>query len=91
MHHFQCQQSEFKCKKVPDISDQNKQCKVFHTPSRTQSKLSFIDAYCMIIRKTTIMLLPLYRSVISEVFHEVHIEHNIEFCTVKTNKSSSFQ
>ncbi len=23
MHHFQCQQSEFKCKKVPNISDQN--------------------------------------------------------------------
>ncbi len=25
MHHFQCQQSEFKCKKVPNISDRNKQ------------------------------------------------------------------
>ncbi len=26
-----------------------------------------------------------------QVFREVHIEHNTELCTVKTNKSSSFK
>ncbi len=52
MHHFQCQQSEFKCKKVPDISDQNKQRNyryftLVHAHTMTVKTVSF----CMIIRQ----------------------------------------
>ncbi len=39
----------------------------------------------------TIMLLPSCRAIISQVFREVHIEHNVELYTVKTNKSISFK
>ncbi len=46
MHHFQCQQSEFKCKKVPNISDQNKQCNyryftLVHAHTMTVKTVSF--------------------------------------------------
>ncbi len=52
MHHFQCQQSEFKCKKVPNISDRNKQSNyryftLVHAHTMTVKTVSF----CMIIRQ----------------------------------------
>ncbi len=52
MHHFQCQQSDFKCKKVPNISDRNKQRNyryftLVHAHTMTVKTVSF----CMIIRQ----------------------------------------
>ncbi len=46
MHHFQCQQSEFKCKQVPNISDQNKQ--------RNYRYFTFVHARTMTV-KTVIL------------------------------------
>ncbi len=57
MYHFQCQQTEFKCKKVPNISDWNKQLigyfTLVHAHTMTVKTVSFIDAYiyCMIIQQ----------------------------------------
>ncbi len=55
IHHFQCQQSEFKCKKVPNISDRVSNVfryfTLVHTHTMTVKTVSYIDAYCMIIQQ----------------------------------------
>ncbi len=51
MHHFQCQQSEFKCKKVPNISDQNKQHNYrYFTLVHAHMTVKTVS-FCMIIRQ----------------------------------------
>ncbi len=91
MHHFQCQQSEFKCKKVPRIS--NLIIGISHSFMHTMTVKTV--SFCMIIRQlqkcnnnNALTFVSLYNFTQNQVFREVHIEHNIEFCTVKTNKSA---
>ncbi len=62
MHHFQCQQSEFKCKQVPDISDRNKQRNFTLVHAHTMTVKTVILYDNPTIKKnvtTTILLLPL--------------------------------
>ncbi len=48
MHHFQCQQSEFKCKQVPNISDQNKQ--------RNYRYFTLVHAHTMTVKTVSFMI-----------------------------------
>ncbi len=69
MHNFQCQQLEFKCKKVPNISDQNKQrnyryITLVHARHYSQNCVILYDNPT-IKNLTTIMLLLSCRSIIS--------------------------
>ncbi len=89
MHHFQCQQSEFKCKKVPNISDQNKQINyryftLVHAHTMTVKTFILYDNPTIKNKNNNpLTFVPLDN--LTQNFCEVHFKYNKEFCTVKTN------